>query len=73
MEMYIPQPSTAGTGALEPVSRYRLHLIAQDMSKNTVEKYVRDVKKFLEFSRQTGPVTDHACVARYRACLVENY
>lgn len=73
MEMYIPQPSTAGTGALEPVSRYRLHLIAQDMSKNTVEKYVRDVMKFLEFSRQTGPVTDHACVARYRACLVENY
>lgn len=71
METYIPQPSTAGTGALEPVSRYRLHLIAQDMSKNTVEKYVRDVKKFLEFSRQTGP--DHACVARYRACLVENY
>ena len=71
MEMYISQPSTAGTGALEPVSRYRLHLIAQDMSKNTVEKYVRDVKKFLEFSRQTGP--DHACVARYRACLVENY
>lgn len=73
METYIQQPSTAGTGALEPVSRYRLHLIAQDMSKNTVEKYVRDVKKFLEFSRQTGPVTDHACVARYRACLVENY
>ena len=66
-----PLHHTAQISMLEPVSRYRLYLMAQDRSRNTVEKYIRDVKKFLEFNR--GASLDHDSVARYRAWLVETY
>ena len=66
-----PLHHTAQISMLEPVSRYRLYLMAQDRSRNTVDKYIRDVKKFLEFNG--GASLDHDSVARYRAWLVDTY
>ncbi len=71
LEKYTHQPPAARIRITESVSRFRLHLAIHDKSPNTIDKYIRDVKKFLEFN-QGGPL-DHAAVARYRAHLVTSY
>jgi len=50
---------------------YRLFLKNHDMKANTIAKYVRDVRKFLEFI-QDGSL-DHDAVARYRDYLLSRY
>ena len=71
LENYIPQPPASPVCVTETLSRFQIHLASHDKSRNTIEKYLRDVRKFLDFSQ--GSPLDHAAVARYRAWLVENY
>ncbi len=71
LEDYIPQPSGSRVCVTESVSRFRLHLAAHDKSQNTIDKYIRDVKKFLGFN-QGGPL-NHTAVVRYREYLVACY
>ena len=50
---------------------YRFFLKAHDMKPNTIDKYMRDVGKFLAFIRDGR--LDHGAVARYREYLLANY
>ncbi len=50
---------------------YRNHLKDRDMKHNTVEKYIRDVQKFLNFMGDDR--LDHDAVARYREYLLSRY
>ncbi len=47
---------------------YRFFLKAHDMKPNTIDKYMRDVGKFLAFIRDGR--LDHGAVARYREYLL---
>ena len=55
-------------GSLED---YRAYLKSRDMKPNTVEKYIRDIRKFLVFI-QTDKL-DHDAVVRYREYLLSRY
>ena len=71
LEKYTLQPPAARIRITETLSRFRLHLAIHDKSHNTIEKYIRDVRKFLEFNQ--GGTLDHVAVANYRAHLVASY
>ena len=55
----------------ELLGEFRCYLTDRDKKPNTVEKYLRDAKKFLSFSQ--GRNLDHTEVARYREHLTEIY
>lgn len=50
---------------------YRLHLYEQEKSKNTIEKYIRDVKKFLNFA--AGEEIDRELALQYKEALQGSY
>lgn len=55
-------------GSLED---YRAYLKSRDMKPNTVEKYIRDIRKFLVFIQNDK--LDHDAVVRYREYLLSRY
>ena len=55
----------------QSLSSYRDYLKGRDMKPNTVEKYIRDVRKFLNFIKEDK--LDHDAVARYREYLLSGY
>lgn len=55
----------------ESLDTFREHLKGRDMKPNTIEKYIRDVRKFLAYLG--GGVLDHAAVAGYRDYLLSRY
>ncbi|MBS5063954.1 MAG: tyrosine-type recombinase/integrase [Hungatella hathewayi] len=58
----------------EEIEEYELHLRGEERSQATVEKYLRDVKKFREFLLLSGDREfDRGRVLEYREYLRENY
>ena len=58
----------------EEIEEYELHLRGEERSQATVEKYLRDVKKFREFLLVSGDREfDRGRVLEYREYLRENY
>ena len=55
-------------GSLED---YRAYLKSRDMKPNTVEKYIRDIRKFLVFIQNDK--LDHDAVVRYQEYLLSRY
>ena len=53
------------------IAEFEEHLILEERSKTTVEKYIRDVKAFAVYT-QGGAVTKEAVIA-YKKCLQETY
>ena len=53
------------------IAEFEEHLILEERSKTTVEKYIRDVKAFAVYT-QGGAVTKETVIA-YKKCLQETY
>ena len=53
------------------VEEFRTYLIEDEKSRATIEKYLRDIRKFMEFSE--GDLVDKAMTMEYKAALIEKY
>lgn len=53
------------------VEEFRTYLIEDEKSRATIEKYLRDIRKFMEFSE--GDPVDKAMTMGYKAALIEKY
>lgn len=53
------------------LGEYRLHLVSQEKSGNTIEKYIRDVKRFLLYAGSERP--EREMVLAYKSSLKEQY
>ncbi len=53
------------------IASFKNHLIEEEKSKNTIEKYIRDVKAFMEWS--VGRGLCKATVLEYKAAITEMY
>lgn len=56
---------------MEYLNEFRVHLMEEEKSQLTIEKYVRDVMKFFEWIKQRP--LDKAEVLAYKAYLLEEY
>lgn len=54
----------------ELINRYKIHLHEEEKSKNTTEKYVRDVKRFMEFAGE-NEITKETVIA-YKQSLIDS-
>ena len=55
----------------EIVNRFKLHLYEEEKSDNTIEKYMRDIRFFLEWLGGKG--VDKSIVLEYKRELIEKY
>ena len=59
------------TELAEALAAYRHYLVSQEKSANTIEKYLRDVKRFLRSVKTLKP--DREMVLAYKEKLKEQY
>ena len=57
--------------AKESIRRYTEYLVSRGKSRNTLEKYARDIRTFMRFNQ--GRPLDEESLARYREYLNQNY
>ena len=51
----------------EMIAEFKKHLVLEERSAATVEKYIRDVKVFTEYA-QNGAITKETIIAYKNAC-----
>lgn len=56
----------------EIIQKFEKHLIEEEKSKNTIEKYLRDVRAFMVYTNETE-VTKESIIAYKNKLIAENY